>query len=248
MGERPDHMLCFGAPGLDHLHRIELLSRERLAHDLDLPLDRPTALVTYHPVTTEPGQAAVQVDALLDALLAEAPLQAVVTQANADAEGRAINERLEAFCRAHPERFRFVPTLGTQRYLSALRHLDLVVGNSSSGLIEAPSFARPAVNVGSRQRGRLMARNVIQTSQETDDIRRGIRMALSKEFREGLTGMINPYDPLGDGQVSVRIASSIKAFARDPSARHKAFVDWEVDATRRLNTSSSPAKPGSARR
>jgi UDP-hydrolysing UDP-N-acetyl-D-glucosamine 2-epimerase len=197
---------------------------------LDLTLDRPTALVTFHPVTTEPGEGLAQVEALLAALLAEAPLQAVFTQPNADAEGRAIHARVVAFCRSHPERFRLVPNLGTQRYLSCLQHLDLLVGNSSSGLIEAPSFALPVVNVGTRQRGRLRAANVIDVDPYEAAIRGGLRHAASKEFRDSLCDMTNPYDPNGDGRVSERIVSALKTYARDPGSRRKAFVDLEIGA------------------
>ena len=181
-------------------------------------------------MTTEPGRAAEQIEALLAALVAEAPLQAVFTRANADPEGRVIDAHVEAFCAAHPDRFRVVDDLGTVRYLSCLRHLDLVVGNSSSGLIEAPSFARPVVNVGRRQDGRVMAANVIAVGNDEADVRRGIRRALSTTFREGLLGMANPYDPFGDGRVSERIADALAAFAREPATEGKRFVDRELAA------------------
>jgi UDP-hydrolysing UDP-N-acetyl-D-glucosamine 2-epimerase len=230
MGEPPERAFAFGAPGLDHIHRTELLPRADLERALGLTLDRPTALVTYHPVTAEPGDGVAQVEALLAALLAEAPLQAVFTQPNADAEGRAIHARVAAFCRSHPHRFRLVANLGTQRYLSCLRHLDLLVGNSSSGLIEAPSFGLPVVNVGTRQRGRLRAANVIDVDPTEAAIRSGLRHAASKEFRDSLRDMTNPYDPNGDGRVSERIVAALKTFARDPGSRHKAFVDLEIGA------------------
>lgn len=225
MGEAPERVFCFGAPGLDHLHRTPLLSRAELAARLGLPLDAPTALVTYHPVTAEPGRAVAQVDALLAALAAEAPLQAVCTKANADPEGRAINARLEAFGRAHPERVRVVDDLGTLGYLSALAHLELVVGNSSSALIEAPSFARPAVNVGRRQAGRERARNVIDVGNDVEDVRRGIRLARSEAFRASLRGMTNPYAGAGDGRVSERIVARLKRLLAEPAPAGKPFVD-----------------------
>jgi len=232
MGEAPERTFAFGAPGLDHLHRTELPSRATLQGDLGLPLDRATALVTYHPVTAEPGEASAQVEALLAALLAEAPLQAVFTQPNADAEGRAIHERLERFCRDHPDRFRLIANLGTPRYLGCLRHLDLLVGNSSSGLVEAPSFALPVVNVGTRQRGRIRTPNVIDVGNDEAAIRRGIRTALAPGFRERLSGMTNPYDPVGDGRVSERIVGEVKRFVREGAPRVKAFVDLEHGGAR----------------
>jgi UDP-hydrolysing UDP-N-acetyl-D-glucosamine 2-epimerase len=227
MGEVPERVHAFGAPGLDHLYRTELLSREALQGALSLPLDRGTALVTFHPVTTEPGQGAAQVDALLAALAAEEPLQAVFTKANADAEGRLINERLRAFCAIHPERFRLFDNLGTKTYLSCLRHLDLMVGNSSSGVVEAPSFGLPVVNVGNRQRGRVMAANVLQADGSVASIREGIGRARSPEFHEGLRGMANPYDPHRDGRASERIVETLKAFVCEPGSSQKRFVDQD---------------------
>lgn len=230
MGEAPESTHLVGAPGLDHLHRTELLPRAVLQATLGLSLEVTTALVTYHPVTTEPGQANAHVDALLAALLAEAPLQAVFSKANADAEGQLINARVESFCESHPERFRVFDSLGTQRFLSCLQHLDLCVGNSSSGLIEAPSFALPVVNVGNRQRGRLMAANVIQAGTTEAEIRRGIRLAASAGFRERLTGMTNPYDRFGDGRVGERIVATLRRFLSGPRPTRKTFtdVDFEV--------------------
>ena len=230
MGEDPARTHVFGAPGLDHLHRTPLLSREALAEALGMSLEQPTALVTYHPVTIEPGLAGEQIDALLAALRAEATLQAVFTKANPDVGGRAINQRIEAACRSEPKRFRLVGNLGTQRYLSCLRHLDLLVGNSSSGLTEAPSFGLPAVNVGTRQRGRIAARNVIDVGNDAAAIGRGIRTALSAAFRAGLRNLENPYDRYGDGQVSARIAATLKAFTHDPWKGTKPFVDIEIGA------------------
>ena len=227
MGEDPARVQVVGAPGLDHLHRTELLSRAALAEALGMPLERPTALATLHPVTTERGQAAEQADALLAALQAEASLQAVFTKANPDAEGRAINQRVADACAAEPTRFRLVDNLGTQRYLSCLRHLDLLVGNSSSGLTEAPSFGLPVVNVGTRQRGRIAAQNVIHVGNDVDAIRGGIRTALSGAFRAGLDGLVNPYDPHGDGRVSERIAAALKAFTRTAWDGAKRFHDLD---------------------
>lgn len=232
MGEDPARTHVVGAPGLDHLHRTPLLSRAALAEALGMPLERPTALVTFHPVTTERGRAGEQVEALLTALQAEAPLRALFTQTNPDTEGRAINRRIATFCDADPTRFRLVDNLGTQRYLSCLRHLDLLVGNSSSGLTEAPSFGLPVVDVGSRQRGRVAAANVIHVDNDADDIRRGIRSALASEFRAGLEGLQNPYDRNGDGCVSVRIAAALKAFTRTPWDGTKRFVDLGRGAQR----------------
>ena len=231
MGEAPAHTFNVGAPGLDHLYHTELLSRSALAGQLDLSLDPPTALVTYHPVTTDDAPAAqAQVESLLEALRAVDGLQAVFTKANADTTGRAINERLASFCRQSPERFRLFDNLGHQRYLSCLKHLSLMVGNSSSGLTEAPSFRLPVVNVGDRQKGRLQAQNVIQVDCSTTAITEGIRRALSDDFRRSLNDSTNPYDRFADGGASRRIMETLKTIPLGPEIRKKAFRDlpWEA--------------------
>ncbi len=227
MGESPATVHNLGAPGLDHLHRTALLPREELAGELGLPLDHPTLLVTYHPVTTEPGEAVRQIDAILAAIADLDTVQAVFTKANADPEGQAINARLAEFCSAQPERYRLFDNLGTRRYLSCLRHLSVMVGNSSSGLLEAPSFELPVVNVGERQHGRIRVANVIQVMCETAAIRQAVEQGLSVEFRNRLVGLENPYDRFNDGRVSARIKDELKAFARAPVTRCKTFVDLE---------------------
>lgn len=228
MGEEPDRTYNFGAPGLDHLHRTELLSRESLAEVLGMPLVRPTAMVTYHPVTGEPdSRLAVQLGSLLAALESRPQLQVIVTKSNADAMGRWINEQLVDWCSRHPERTRCFDNLGHKVYLSCLRHLDLMVGNSSSGLIEAPSFQLPVINVGNRQQGRLQADNVISVEPHTDTIREAITRVLDPGFRTGLAGMVNPYDRQGDGRISRRIKDVIKTLPLHEGLMKKPFHDYE---------------------
>jgi UDP-N-acetylglucosamine 2-epimerase (non-hydrolysing)/GDP/UDP-N,N'-diacetylbacillosamine 2-epimerase (hydrolysing) len=224
MGEAPARTYNFGAPGLDHLHRSELMSRKELAEALDMPLDRPTAMVTYHPVTGEPdSRIAGQIEALLGALEQYPQLQVIFTKANADAMGRWINEQLVDWCERHSERARCFDNLGHLVFLSSLKHLDLQVGNSSSGLIEAPSFELPVVNVGSRQEGRLQADNVISVEPVMEAISEGISTALDPAFRVRLKGMINPYDRLGDGQISRRIKDVLKTLPLDDALMKKPF-------------------------
>lgn len=231
LGEPADRVHVVGAPALDHVHRTELLSREELERTLDLKLDRPTALVTYHPVTTQPGASVATVERIAAALLAEEPLQAVFTKANADAEGHSINLLLAELARQHPSRFHLFDNLGSRNFLSCLRHFDLMLGNSSSGLIEAPAFELPVVNVGSRQDGRTRAQNVIDVGTEVSEIREGIRRATSPEFRARLTGMSNPYDAYGDGDVAGRIVATIKEFLAERNSLRKVFVDRPVGGT-----------------
>lgn len=225
LGEAPDRVITVGAPGLDHVHRTPLLTQRELGATLGVSLARPTALVTYHPVTTEPGTSEKVVTALIDALLAESELQAVFTKANADVEGRTINRLLTASVRRHPERFVLFDNLGVRSYLSCLRHVDVLIGNSSSGLIEAPTFALPVVNIGSRQDGRTRAANVIDVRPTLAEISDGIRVARSDEFRTGLEGMVNPYDTYGDGRASHRMLEAIKQYLSKGRRATKTFVD-----------------------
>lgn len=224
MGEDPRSVFVFGAPGLDALHHVTLLSRQELEARVRLDLTPPTALVTYHPVTLERETAERQVKNLLEALKEE-HVQAVFTKANADVQGRAINEVLADFCRRHPHGYRLFDSLGQIAYLSCLRELDVMVGNSSSGLVEAPSFALPVVNIGDRQRGRIRAANVIDVGYSVEEIRAGVRQALSKSWKETLNGMKNPYAGCGDGLVSHRIKEQLKDLEIDESLLKKRFFD-----------------------
>jgi UDP-hydrolysing UDP-N-acetyl-D-glucosamine 2-epimerase len=167
-------------------------------------------VVTLHPVTLEYGDTAAHVDELL-AALDKVDATLVVTYPNADTAGRTIMQRIEEFARRSP-RVRLARSLGDRLYLSLLRHADAMVGNSSSGLIEAPSFALPVVNVGSRQRGRLRGANVIDVGPGRDEILHGIQTALAPEFRRRLDGLPNPY---GDGHAAERIVRVLREVALD---------------------------------
>jgi len=192
LGEAPERVFNVGAIGLDGLEHRSLLTRAEVEEALGLDLGKPTLLVTYHPVTTEPGQAQGQVEELL-AALDQLQLQLILTGANADAEGNRINRRLADFAGRHPHSCRRIESLGQQRYLSALRYVAAVVGNSSSGIIEAPSFGRPTVNIGSRQDGRLRAASVIDCAPEREAIVSAVREALSPEFVKRAKDTPNPY-------------------------------------------------------
>ena len=225
MGEPPDRVFTYGAPGLDGMYRRQLLARDELADRLQLDLDGPVALVTYHPVTLEADDTEFQVQNLLDAI-ARAGIVAVFTRANADAMGSRINAAIEAFCQTVPQRYRLYDHLGQVVYLSCLRHLDLMIGNSSSGLVEAPSFHLPVVNVGNRQMGRVRAANVIDTDYASDAIAAGIEKGLSSEFRLSLENMENPYDVSHDGKTSFRIKEKLKEIQVTPDLLKKPFHDF----------------------
>jgi UDP-hydrolysing UDP-N-acetyl-D-glucosamine 2-epimerase len=222
MGEEPWRIHVTGAPGLDRIRPSELMSRAEVAASLGLPQVGPWLVVTFHPVTLEYGATERHVDELLAALdNLEAAL--VLTYPGADTAGRTIIDRIEEFAGHHPN-VRLGTSLGDRLYLSMLEHADAMVGNSSSGLIEAPSFGLPAVNIGSRQAGRLRGANVIDVEPERDDILRGIDSALTPGLRARLRAMANPY---GDGRASPRIVEVLGQLELTPRLVRKRFVETE---------------------
>ncbi len=224
MGEPPDRIFTYGAPGLDGMYQRRLLTKDELAKHLQLKLESPVALVTYHPVTLEIDDTERQIDNLLQAIT-NTGITALFTRANADAMGSRINAAVAAFCRTDPRRYRLYDHLGQVVYLSCLRHLDLMIGNSSSGLVEAPSFRLPVVNIGNRQMGRARATNIIDTSYDVEAMVAGIERAISPAFRRSLENMENPYDVFRDGKTSFRIKEKLKEIRITPELLKKPFHD-----------------------
>jgi GDP/UDP-N,N'-diacetylbacillosamine 2-epimerase (hydrolysing) len=225
MGEEAWRIHTVGAPGLDRLSAVAYRTREALAESLGLDPKASWVLVTFHPVTLEHRDTAAHMTELL-AALEKADAQIVMTYPNADTAGRAIIERMEEFAARHP-RVRLARSLGDEVYLSLLRHADAMVGNSSSGLIEAPSFGLPVVNVGSRQRGRLRGPNVIDVGYGREEILRGLERALEPGFRAGLRGLANPY---GDGRAAGRIVEALRTVRLDARLVQKRFADQGAPA------------------
>ena len=185
LGESPKRVFNFGAPGLDQLHGAELLSRQELENDLEFSLDSPIALVTFHPAAHDARGVREQLNIVLSAIKASG-IKCIFTMANADAHGALINARLKTEWARNPSRFKWAPNLGHRRYLSCLKHVSLMVGNSSSGITEAPSFRLPVVNIGDRQQGRVRAANIIDVPCSREAILNGIRKALTPRFRTSL--------------------------------------------------------------
>jgi UDP-N-acetylglucosamine 2-epimerase (non-hydrolysing)/GDP/UDP-N,N'-diacetylbacillosamine 2-epimerase (hydrolysing) len=199
MGEEPWRVHRAGAPSLDHLRRSTLLTREQLALDLDLELAPTLTLIAYHPVTLL-QDTTEELDALFDALRA-VPGQIVFCHPNADAGSHRIIERVKAFCATRADAHLYV-NLPAIVYWSLLREASVLLGNSSSGIMEAASFGLPVVDVGLRQAGRERGRNVLHAMPEASAIEAQLRVAHTPEFRASLQSMQNPY---GDGQASARI-------------------------------------------
>ena len=220
MGEEAWRVHTVGAPGLDRIRTMRLLSREELARALGLRAGARWIVVTFHPTTLEYQDTAAHVEELL-AALDKVEGQLVITYPNADTAGQTIIERLEEFAARRPDA-RLVQSLGDLHYLSLLQHSAAMVGNSSSGLIEAPSFGLPVVNIGNRQRGRLRGANVTDVGYRRDEVLRGIEAALAAEFGERLRGIPNPY---GDGHTAPRIVRVIREIPLGPELIQKRAVD-----------------------
>lgn len=226
MGEDPARVFACGAPGIDSMYRTEILDRQETTKVLGFELDGTVALVTFHPATLESEKPLTQLRRVLEAVESTGT-RAIFTKSNADEHGRSLNLEIESFCERNPSRFRVYDSLGLTAYFSCMKHCSLMIGNSSSGLIEAPSLGLPVVNVGDRQKGRVRAKNVIDVPCSTDAIRAGIEKACSPDFRDSLVDMHNPYDPFGDGQASVRIKEVLKSMELSQVFLQKRFSDWQ---------------------
>ena len=205
MGEEPWRVTVSGAPGLDNLRNLRRLDRASFARRFGIRLPKNFLLVTYHPVTLENEDPARRFRTLLSAL-ESAGQAALFTMANADTGGHAINQMIRDHVATHRSA-QFVNNLGTQGYFSAMALATAMVGNSSSGIIEAASFKLPVVNIGNRQAGRVRGANVIDTGSSAPEILRGIRQACSPAFRRSLSNLVNPY---GDGRAAERIVNRLK--------------------------------------
>ncbi|APG27352.1 UDP-N-acetyl-D-glucosamine 2-epimerase, UDP-hydrolysing [Syntrophotalea acetylenivorans] len=222
LGEEPWRVTMSGAPGLDNLRDIQLLPKKEFHAQFGINLEEGTLLVTYHPVTLEYEQTGAQVNNLL-AALQQSGRPLLFTLANADTLGREINCRIREFV-AGTDKAQMVDSLGTQGYFSAMALVDAMVGNSSSGIIEAASFNLPVVNIGNRQQGRVRAGNVIDTGYSTKAIQNGISHALDPAFRHSLSEIANPY---GEGRAASLIVERLLSAKADDRLLHKAFFDLD---------------------
>lgn len=222
MGESPQTVFNVGAIGLDHLLRSKSMAPNELSDSLGFNLRPPYFLITYHPVTAAHEDPEKTARALLTAVDRFPHYQAVLTYPNADNGGRRIIPLLEQYAHAQPKRALALPSLGFKRYLSALRGAAAMIGNSSSGLIEAPSFGVPTVNIGIRQQGRLAAESVIHCQPDSKSIQDAISRATSPAFIEFSKTVINPY---GQGNAAGRIVDVLE---RHQGSFKKRFCDLDA--------------------
>jgi len=220
LGEDPDRVFLVGGLGLDSIKRLQLLARPELEASLGMAFAEKNLLITFHPVTLESATASDQMRELLNALAALDDTRLIFTLPNADNDGRALIDMIEQFVAGHPNA-RSYPSLGQLRYLSCMALVDGVVGNSSSGLLEAPSFRKGTVNIGDRQQGRLKAGSVIDCEPRCASIGAAIKHLYSEDFQQGLDRVVNPY---GEGGASVRVVEILKNASLDGIVR-KSFYD-----------------------
>lgn len=194
LGEHPDRVWNVGGLGVEAIKSVKLVNRQVLSEDVGLDLDQPFILVTFHPVTLENVSAEEQFGELVDVIIAEEGLNAIFTHANSDTQGNAVNAMISDVVARYPDRFVDHVSLGQLRYLSVMRHAVAVVGNSSSGILEAPSMRVPTVDIGNRQKGRIQAQSVVHCEQSGDAIRDALRTALSDTFRETVKTVVSPYE------------------------------------------------------
>lgn len=223
MGEQPERVVIAGAIGLDNIKRLKLLSREELEQSIGFSLGTSFFLVTYHPVTLNSSGPRKAMEELLKSLDAFPDVRIVFTKPNADTDGRLICAMIDAYAALHSSRVVAVTSLGQVRYLSALAHTAMVIGNSSSGIIEAPAFHKPTINIGDRQKGRLRAGTVIDCAERSEAITAAIQYALSPVFQEQLKSATSPY---GYGNASVVIKECLKRADLDGILR-KSFYDMK---------------------
>ena len=220
LGEQPDRIFLVGGLGIDNIKRLKLLGREELEASLDFELGSKNLLITFHPVTLETATASEQMAELLAALVELTDTQLIFTMPNADTDGRVMIKMVEEFVAQHTNA-RAYTSLGQLRYLSCVSHVDGVIGNSSSGLAEVPSFRKGTVNIGDRQRGRLRAASVINCDPTRKSIVNALKKMYSKDFQNYLSNVTNPY---GEGGASEKVVEIIKNHALDGLLK-KTFYD-----------------------
>ena len=207
LGENPSKVFNVGGLGIENIKRLKLLSREEFEESINFKLNKKNIIVTFHPVTLEKSTAKDQFQELLNAIDELEDTNIIFTKANSDTDGRIINQMIDEYVSKNSQKAVGFTSLGQLRYLSTLQYVDAMVGNSSSGLIEAPSFKIATINIGDRQKGRLKAKSIIDCKSDKISILDAFKKSYSDEFKKELKTIINPY---GDGCSSRSIIKELK--------------------------------------
>ena len=206
LGEQPDRVFNVGGLGIDNINKLKLLTKSDFEKAIDFELGEKNLLVTFHPVTLENSTSETQFQELLDSISELKNTKIIFTKANSDTDGRIINSMIDAYVAKHDNTIAFV-SMGQLNYLSALQFMDAVVGNSSSGLLEAPSFKIGTINIGDRQKGRIKANSVISCLPNKNSIENAFKKLYSKQFQDVISKVESPY---GKGGSSKKIVKTIK--------------------------------------
>lgn len=210
LGENPARVYNVGGLGVENIKRLELLGKKDFENSLGFKLGKKNILVTFHPQTIEKKSASKQFSQILNALDSLKDTHFIFTGANADNGGKIINEMAQSYCLKNPEKAIFAISLGQLRYLSAIKHADIVLGNSSSGISEAPSLKKATINIGKRQKGRIKAASIIDTKCDKSKILKAIKKAYSKDFQAKLKSVKNPYDSGFASKKIIKVLENIK--------------------------------------
>lgn len=222
LGEDPNRVFNVGAIGIENIIKLPLMTREELEANLNVQFNKQLLLVTFHPVTLENETSAGQFEELLRALDKVEDATIIFTKANSDTDGRIINQLIDDYTNLHQNKALAYTSMGQLRYLSAMKIASAVIGNSSSGIIEAPSFKVPTINIGDRQKGRIQAESVIDCEPKEKEISKAIQLSLSDELHIKLQMMGNPY---GDGEVSDKVLAEIRKALSNEITLKKTFYD-----------------------
>lgn len=226
MGEQKERVFNVGALGVENIKSQLLMTKEELEHSIGFSLDRPFVLVTYHPVTLENATAGKQFENLLHALSEIGKYNVIFTKANADTEGRVINHLIDEFVKQNEKSTTAFTSLGMKRYLSAMKYAEMVIGNSSSGLLEAPTFQIPTINIGIRQQGRVKADSVIDCGYSKENIKDAIQKAEQMKNSGCLKKVTNPYE--GE-ETSKAILDAMKKYLSKHNNVIKKFYDIDME-------------------
>lgn len=209
LGESPERVFNVGALGIENINKLKLLSRIDFEESIQFNLGKVNFLITFHPVTLENASAENQFNELIKALKNFADSHIIFTKPNADTDGRIICKLIDDFVDSYPKRSISFISMGQLRYLSALQYMDVIIGNSSSGLIEVPSFKKPTINIGDRQRGRIKANSVIDCDPTESSITKAIQLSLSSLFQKKLVSVNNPYGLSNSSEKIIEIIKDI---------------------------------------
>ena len=210
LGEEPGRVFNVGGPGIENIKKLNLLSKDEFERSINFKLAKKNILITFHPVTLENSSAREQFGEILKALDGLEDTNFIFTKANSDTDGDVINKMIDEYVNQNSQKAAAFASLGQLRYLSAIKFVDIVLGNSSSGLLEVPSFKKTTINIGDRQKGRARASSVIDVRPAKEEILAAIKRAYSKEFEQTLKDTINPYDGGNPSKKMVKILKEIK--------------------------------------